>query len=242
MSTVSVSEIRQVERLLAADPVRNVSPLGFLRENPVTHCWTCGDAAMFRGISDHEWIYVSADHKTELTALLSQVDPDERYFAALEDWMEPLVLQGRPTVWRLVTRRFVLPAIAPRPTPHPDAMPLDPSDARHIHQLSEFPELAQADYIHDRICAGPSAGIRAAGKLVAWGITHDDGALGLIHVLPSARRQGLGAAIIATLSHLILARGRIPFSHIEDSNTASIALHLRAGFEAGPEIRWLERG
>ncbi len=241
MAPPSPCDPRQLERLLLADPLRNVSNLGFWRNNPITHRWFASGAAMFRGISDHEWIYVAATDEAQLIDLLAQLDPRERYFAALEEWMEPLVLKDQPPVWRLVTRRFVLPPDAPAPSPDPDARPLRPADADRVHRLSQYRDLAPADYIRARIERGPSVGIQHSGELVAWGLTHDDGALGMIHVLPEARRQGLGAAVLASLAHLVLTTGHIPFSQIEEDNTPSIALHRALGFVADRRISWLER-
>ncbi len=242
MTHAPAQEIQRIERILSLDPERHVAHLGFLHDNPITHCWIRGDAAMYRGISDHEWIYLAAQREPQLVELLALLDPTERYFAVLEDWMVPAVLQDRPVVWHLVGRRFVLPDTAALPPPHPAATPLDPSDADQVHHLSEYRDLAPADYIRRRIERGPSTGITLDGRLVAWGLTHDDGALGMIHVLPEARRRGLGAAILTTLAHLVCERGRLPYSHIEDDNAASVAIHLRAGFEAGETVRWLERG
>jgi len=242
MSPPTLTEIQRLEQVLSLEPIRNVSNIGFLRNNPITDCWVVGDAVLFCGISDHEWVYVSATSEAQLTALLSHRSPAARYFAAIEAWMEPIILGDRPAKWRLLTRRFVLPTSVPATPVHPDASPLRPDDAVRVHRRSEYRDLAPASYIRDRIERGPSVGIRRGGELVAWGLTHDDGALGMIHVLPDARRQGLGAAILASLAHLALAAGSIPFSHIEETNPASIGMHRRVGFVADRQISWVERG
>ncbi len=44
-----------------------------------------------------------------------------------------------------------------------------------------------------------SAGIVVDENLVAWGFTHDDGALGFLHVLKDFRKRGYGLDILLAL-------------------------------------------
>jgi hypothetical protein len=72
---------------------------------------------------------------------------------------------------------------------------LRPKDADVVYKHHTDYELEKR-YIRDRIRLAPSCAIRRNGNLVAWGLTHDCGAMGLLHVVDDARGQDLGTAIL----------------------------------------------
>lgn len=59
---------------------------------------------------------------------------------------------------------------------------------------------------------------------------HEEGAMGLLEVLPAYQRRGLGLALLLAQTRLALERGRRAFAQIITDNAPSAALHRRAGF------------
>ncbi len=96
----------------------------------------------------------------------------------------------------------------------------------------------RADYVRARILAGPSCGIRRRNELVAWGLTHDDGSMGFLYVLPEYRGKGLARALTTALARKLLRRNIRPFMYIVRDNRASVSLTSSMGFERCGTLYW----
>ena len=105
---------------------------------------------------------------------------------------------------------------------------LIPADARLIAEY--WPHGRNPDYIRWRIRSGPTCAIRRNRKLVAWAITHADGAMGILHVLEEYRGLGMARAITTALAERCLKAGLKPFLFIVKRNQASINLTESMGF------------
>ncbi len=68
-------------------------------------------------------------------------------------------------------------------------------------------------------------------KLVGWVLTHDDGSIGLLNVLPEYRRKGYGYELMLAIIRETRKVGKLPFLHIEENNIKSTELALKLGFE-----------
>ena len=74
------------------------------------------------------------------------------------------------------------------------------------------------------------------GRLVGFVGEHPHGAMGMLEVLPEARRRGWGSALAAAKVRQLLGEGRLPWAEVWPDNDASLALELSMGFDI------LERG
>ncbi len=113
---------------------------------------------------------------------------------------------------------------------------LRPEDAAVIRNY--WPYGRSLAHLRWRIQAGPAYGIRKAGRLVAWGLTHDDGSMGFLHVLEEYRGQDMARAITTALAGRLLRLGRTPFLYIVKKNQPSIRLTESMGFERVGEYGW----
>src|SRR5512140_3415302 len=102
-------QIKALLETLAEDEVRNCSMIEFVRRNPVDAIEREGAAILVRGRSDHTWLYVSSPDPEELERLAAKLTDDDDHFAAIEEWMFPMLARGRETAWSLPMVRFVLP-------------------------------------------------------------------------------------------------------------------------------------
>lgn len=101
-----------------------------------------------------------------------------------------------------------------------------------------WPHGKSRDYVRWRMQAGPTCAIRHKDKLVAWALTHADGAMGMLHVLDEYRGQGLARAITTALARRCLRHGIRPFLYIVTKNKASISLTESMGFDRYGTYCW----
>ncbi len=94
-------------------------------------------------------------------------------------------------------------------------------------------------HIRGRIGEG-MLGAAIDGQLAGFIGIHEEGAMGLLEVLPRFRRRGLAEALEAALIHRQLERGFLPYAHVRIGNTASEALQKKLGLTFDSRIlRWI---
>lgn len=113
---------------------------------------------------------------------------------------------------------------------------LKPDDARQIVHF--WPHGRSLNYVRWRIETGPTCAIRRNGRLVAWGLTHADGSMGMLHVLQEYRGQGMARSITTALAGAIIRQGRLPFLYILRRNRPSINLTESMGFQRAGSYCW----
>ena len=71
---------------------------------------------------------------------------------------------------------------------------------------------------------------------------HAEGSMGLLEVLPSFRRQGVGESLERFLIAREVERGNLPYCHVFTANQASLALQRKLGFTLSRDlIYWMWR-
>ncbi|KAG0728676.1 Glycine N-acyltransferase-like protein 3 [Chionoecetes opilio] len=122
---------------------------------------------------------------------------------------------------------------------------LGEEDASVVWTNWKFKHFNMVESVRHDIIHFPSAGIRERGPvdgagslqeeaeetLVSWILTTNIGWMGNTFTVPQHRRQGLASAATMALANQLLQEGLPAFVNIEDSNTASVQLHERLGFE-----------
>ena len=78
------------------------------------------------------------------------------------------------------------------------------------------------------------------GRCTGFAGIHEEGAMGLLEVLPDFRRQGIAEVLESHLINWCLQSGRLPYCHVLTNNTASISLQnkLKLTFDNKP-LYWL---
>ena len=99
---------------------------------------------------------------------------------------------------------------------------------------------AYESHIRQRIAEGMLGGL-VDGELAGFAGIHQEGALGMLEVLPQFRRRGLGEVLEAARIAQRLERGRFPYCHVRRGNTASEALQRKLGltFDENRTLYWL---
>jgi 8-oxo-dGTP diphosphatase len=238
---MTAEEREAIISFLKKDEVKNINMLNFMESYPVMSLERIGNSVLLRGVSDCQWVYVSSPDERELKDVAQRLTQGDSAFAAMEEWMLPVLFPGRAFSWELSMTRFVLPDHVTFPkAPLSSLTPVSPDDAEYMYEHSIYQMVTRPDYIRGRIQAGPSAGIRESGKLVAWLMTQDDGSIGVLEVLEEYRGRGYAYDLTVYLIARLREQGRIPFVNIEDTNTKSMNLALKLGFRKDRRSHWFK--
>lgn len=131
----------------------------------------------------------------------------------------------------------------------PPAVPLRPGVTLRPLTMEDMPFVlenyhnpgAYESHIRGRIAEGMVAG-EVDGQLAGFAGVHQEGALGMLEVVPAFRRRGLAEALEAAVIGRVLEQGGFPYCHVRLGNTASESLQKKLGlvFDEGRTLCWLE--
>ena len=237
---IGTDQIHQLIVKLQTDPVRNSSITGFIKNNPISMLLSVGNSLLVQGMSDREWIYLSSKNKEEINKLMQNLKPDDLCFAFLEDWMIPEVTRNKEVEWQLATMRYFLPDENEIYSNKINIVSLNTADAEFIINNSNYKQFLTVEYLRQRIKEPFTEAIKEKSKLVAWELTHDDGAIGALYVLDKFRNSGYASEIISNLSYKIREAGNIPIAQIEEKNIPAAKLFEKLGFVKDRRVTWLK--
>jgi 8-oxo-dGTP diphosphatase len=214
---------------LRKDEIKNISTIGFVENNRVTEIVEISNSYLIKGISDFEWVYLVCSNENDIRVLLEKSSRNT-HFASVEDWMIPIITEKSEAEWILTTMRYYMPGKVVVAGNKDEVVPLTTDHIGFIISKSSYKQFLTPAYLEDRITKSISAAIFDKNRLIAWGLTHDDGALGSLHVLDAYRKKGYGKEILLSLIHQTRKLGKIPFAQIEEKNVAAIKLAENLGF------------
>lgn len=221
-------------------PLQSLPVMGFFRNYKLDKVIRKGDFLLLLGTSDFPWAYLCGDNPEDLYLVLEQFNYETSYFANVEEWMLPILTHVRKIEWKLSTHRYYLTPDRKIDLPDMISRRLDVSMAGYVYENSAYRDFTSEFYIRERLKLDVSAGIWIDGKLVGWGLTHDDTSLGFLNVLPDYRGQGLGQSILRALIIEKRSQNESIFVNIEPHNHQSINLIKKMGFSFDREVCWLK--
>ncbi len=231
-----------LKALLDRDPLQSLPIVGFFKNYPLEQVFREDDVLLLTGTSDCCWAMLSGTSREGMQAVLKAFDYQTPYFANVEEWMLPFLTAHRPVEWKMTTMRFYLPADRVVEPARDDCFPLQRSDVAYVYRHSAYHEYTSEDYITDRLQRDVSVGIWRNGKLVGWGLTHDDGSLGFLNVLEPFRKQGLGESLLRSMVVQKQQKRQPVFVNIEPRNHKSINLVQKLGFLPDRLVSWVKVG
>ena len=237
---IETREIKKIIEKLGVDRVRNSSIIGFIKNNPISSLLTVGKSTLVKGRSDRNWVHISSRNKNEFNKLLKELNVEDIWFASLEDWMINELPRTRKIEWQLTTVRYFLPCDVVIQKYKMNLTRLNSEDALYVMNNSDYKHFLSEEYLKDRIERSFSASVRENDKPVAWALTHDDGAIGALHVLDGVRGKGYAQEIVCNLSYQIRNAGYIPIAQIEEKNIGAIRLFEKLGFIKDRNTTWLK--
>lgn len=131
---------------------------------------------------------------------------------------------------------------AKKPLPPPQGVKIRPLGGEYLEEVAYYYSHNPGHgYLEDRFAAGVMVGAFVNGQLAGFAGEHEEGAMGMLEVLPPWRRQGVGTALIIHLINRYLAAGRVPHAQVHKDNLPSIKLQMALGFSVtDEELCWLE--
>jgi len=226
--------------ILNLNPRSNIALLGFFSNYPVVNYYVEGDSVLILGKSDHLWAHISSASEAELSELLAKFNSNTKYYFSVEDWMIPLILKYCIIEWQMKTDRYVLEPTIQVNQSNSEIVQIDKSYAGFMYENSDYKDFISVEYIKERLTKDVSAGIIVNDKLVAWGFTHDDGALGFLHVLKNFRKRGYGLDILLGLIQKRRIDKKPVFGNIMPDNLPSIKLVSKLGFVLDRSVSWIK--
>lgn len=106
--------------------------------------------------------------------------------------------------------------------------------------ISQHYTLADREEIRETIEQGDLWVVRDRGQIFGFIGRHQEGSMGMMHVLPEYRRRGWGERLERALIKIVLSRGELPYGHVVIGNEASARLQEKLGLVLCKEIvTWL---
>ena len=229
-----------ISTMLENNPKRCIATIGFFNNYPVVDYYTEENSTLILGKSDKVWAHIVSSDESELSELLYKHHKKTKYYNSVDDWMIPLILKYRSADWILTTDRYTLEDNIVCDSPDLPMVKIEKTSASYIHENSDYKSFTTKKYIEERLEKDISAGIMVENHLVAWGMTHDDGSLGFLHVLKEYRNKGFGKIIMLELIHQLRHEGKPVFGNIEPGNMASVRLVINLGFKFDQKSSWIK--
>ncbi len=235
----------KIIQYLQHDVEKNCNMINFIENNTINQYMKEGDSVLIKGKSDENWIYISSSSEIELKTLLSKCNQDE-FFAVVEDWMVPFIMEGKKLDWKLSCVKLLYPDNREISTNQfsdsKQPVRLTENEAEYIYSnYQKYQQYVTVEYIKERIKNGIALGIYEGDKLVAWIMTHDDGAIGLLNVLEEYRKRGYGHRLTMEMIKALRENNKVPFVHIEEDNEKSMNLAIKTGFVKYGNVHWIKR-
>ena len=225
---------------LKSDEIYNLSIIGYIQENELKRLLTIGDSVLAQGSEGEKWIYLYSKDENELSKLIENLDADDKYFGAIDNWQISVIMKKREIDWLINAYQYHYPDDKEIPENKIKTYRLTPKDSEYIISQSIYKEMLTLEYLNERIERSLSAGIYEDGKLVAWALTHDDSSLGSMHVLENYRRRGYAKEITSSLLRQCRTIDKIPYLQCEDKNDPAQKLVERMGFVKDRNVSWLK--
>lgn len=226
--------------LLNSDPIKNISTLGFICNNPGFEYFIENNSALVLGKSDHLWAIVSSSSEKELAYLLEKHHHKTNFYYSVEDWMIPLIGKYGEVEWSMTTNRYILDADCAINQCKTKPERLLPAHSEYIFNNVDYKEYTSMAHFEDRLNRDISAGIFVGDRPVAWALTHDDGALGCLYVQREYRSRGFAKDITLDLCWQKRLQQKPVFLNIAKGNAASTRLVEKIGFRFDRRLSWLK--
>jgi len=229
-----------LKTILLADPIKNIATSGFFSNYDLKEFYIENNSAILFGTSDNFWAHIVSNSENDTKQLLARYHAKTKFYYSVEDCWLPLILKYGETEWIMTTSRYILAKDVAIPVSETLFISLNELHALTIYSNSEYKKYTSVAYILDRLKKDISVGIIENKKLIAWGFTHDDGALGFLHVLDDYRKKGYGRDILIKLIVLKRKKDLPVFCNIVPENEKAIHLVTKLGFKFDRKVSWVK--
>ena len=166
----------------------------------------------------------------------------------VSEWLHPTAMMiCYQSVYTLKERMAINGLYRADGTPTEEGLvicPLTMEQFAVVRDTYELVEIGQqeygVDYVEERIRSGCMFGAFVGGTLAGYIGIHNDGSLGMLHVLEAYRGRKIGKALQTYLCNYALDLGWIPYGQVEVDNEVSMKLQESLGmYRSKTPIVWL---
>ena len=227
---------KQKELLLSGHD-RNIAMISLAREYPLLRVMEKEEMLMCRFLSEEEWCHFSYSCDTAFVSEFFQQNTGQQYVVIADEALFLWIQQHYQVEWYIDCYRL-FQTTAPKPPDMTGVVPMLPEYLPAVFANSKYQQFLSINYLTKRLELGGGFCILNHDKPVAWVMTHDDGSVGMVHVLEPFRRRGYACTLVEAMSWKVRQSGRPVFAHIEPSNAPSLKLFDSLGFTIIGTITW----
>lgn len=224
-------------QLLLKAPEQNISILCMDEEYPLLEVMEQAGMLMCRFQSDEEWCHFSHNTDAGFIGNFFGKHSQKQFIVVSDSHLFDRIGKAYRVAWSISCYRLFL-NLSVFPEPAAAIEQLRSYDLRYVYENSKYQQFLNMDYLTKRLELGGGYCIRDQQLPVAWIMTHDDGSVGMLHVLDAYRGRGFARKLVTAMSRKVSQKGRPVFAHIEPTNTASLALFGSLGFIARNRLTW----
>lgn len=220
-------------------PVKNCNIINFIYDYPLLRYERIGNSIGILGESDKKWVYFYSENEEEFRKLLKKFK-DEKNFAVVNDWQFPIITEGKEAEWMLSCMKFYLPEKKKIHNTDLNVRELSTKMAEYIYKNYDYQKFTNIEYLEDRIEKNGGFGFFLANEMVGWVMTHDDGAIGVLHVMENHRKKGYARILMNAIINKLREERKVPFLQIEENNESSLRLVKKLGFVPLERVHWIK--
>lgn len=230
--------LSRAEEILKKDILRNYCVLEMMKGAQCYDVDILNESVFIRRMDGGLTVMLSAPSKEDGEALIQRnVRDDDGFFYTVGSW--PKLVQGRKVKVHNQCDQLYLPVTVEIQDDEEGIIPLTADMAPYIHENYEYKHIMSVDYIRERILKGHAFGVMDNGILAGWAMTHEEGTMGILTVLPSFRRKGYAKKVTAALVKSLRAQGNPCIVHIVKGNTPSLTLSYKNGMVYDCDVEWI---
>jgi tRNA (guanine37-N1)-methyltransferase len=180
-----------------------------------------------------------AADEAALEQLMKKVPKHEEWIFTVQSFVKDTLKAQGFEVWGsggcsqyLYTEKAFLPV------KYKDIRPVAVDDVEDLEYISAHYRHEDKEYIAGRIRAGEMYGAYAENKIIGFIGIHREGSMGMLYVDEAFRRRGIAGALESYCINRFIEKGRIPYCHVEENNTASEMLQERLGLYKAKNKAW----
>lgn len=208
-----------------------IPALEALKRSPDSRVYVKGNSAILHD-SKSGTAYAYSQDERELLSLRDALAKEVNVILLLNSaLMQVFTVNWRPVERAKEFYQYYCPPDGPAyETKGIDVRPIGAEYTDFVCAHYDYRALAVPDYIGPRLEEGPAFGVFVKEEIAGFILTHDEGSIGMLHVLPQHRRKGFGEALLAAIAARLIETGRVPYCHIALDNEASLNMHKKLGF------------
>jgi len=223
-------------KYLQKERIRNLHLINSLIIKEVKNIYEFNNSYLIEYVKGKYSIY--GNDKNSINKLLQDIPSGKYSFSSVEDWIYDILEKRGDIIWNQKIYRFHLPDNIYMPNVKNKVINLTKDNIDIVNNTWPFKSETSINYIGERMQKGPSSLIMINNEPAAWGMLHNNGAIGFLYTQTKYRRKGYAKDILIDLSQKVRESNNIPFLYTVAENINSINLSRKLSFTEDGIYYW----